>query len=127
MSPELSALVVLRPAGGRSLAGEEAVTSATVGGVLPDPGDAEAVRAYFRDQGFEVGPLVATSFAITGPRERFERTFGAGPALDRAERVALGQEAGETQLPPDPLPPEVARAVEAVTFPRPPEFGPASP
>jgi len=128
MSGDLSALVVLRPAGGRTLAGDEAITAESVAEFLPEPAAAERVRAYFRDQGYDVGPLVAASFSITGPRSRFEETFGAGPALAQAERVALGQGDGDaTELALESLPPEVAGAVEAVTFTRPPEFGPTSP
>jgi hypothetical protein len=128
VSADLSALVVLRPAGGRPLAGDEAITAETVAEFLPDPASAERVRTYFRDRGFDVGPLVAASFSISGPRSRFEETFGVGPALAQAERVALGQGGGDaTELALESLPPEVAGAVEAVTFTRPPDFGPTSP
>jgi hypothetical protein len=113
VSPGLSALVVLRPAGGRALTGDEVITSETVAEFLPAPDDAERVRAYFRDLGYDVGPLVAMSFSITGPGPRFEETFGAQPDVG--------------ELPLDRLPPEVSGAVQAVTFPPPPDFGPTSP
>ena len=41
---------------------------------------ADAAQAYFRDAGFDVGPLVAQSFAVSGPQSLFESVF-ATPRL----------------------------------------------
>ena len=123
--PVLSAQVVLRPRGGGSLTGYEAITAETVGAYLPDVADAQTAAAWFAGAGFQVHELVGLGFAIVGGRSTFERAFGARLEVggDEARRMARGAE-GSLALPLDRLPPEVARVVQAVEFTPPPDFGP---
>lgn len=94
---------------------EEPQLSAQV--VLSEVESAAAVAAYFSHAGFEPGPMVGTSFAISARRSTFEATFpGAG--------AELGPEAAPTELPLAALPPGVAQAIEAVATTGPPDFGP---
>jgi hypothetical protein len=86
--------------------------------ILSDVEVAPACAEYFGSAGFEAGPLVGSSFAISGARERFEESFGSAAAarLAEAERPA--------ELPLDRLPDELAAAIEAVAVSGPPDFGP---
>jgi hypothetical protein len=72
--------------------------------------------------GFEVGPLVGTSFSISAPGEVFERVFGVKPRPGSKGMLA----SGSYELPQDGLPLAVRNAVHAVTFTPPPDFGPRS-
>jgi hypothetical protein len=123
----LSALVVLRPKGGR-LTGDEAITSDTVDRYRPSPEAASRVAGYFQGAGFEVSDVAGISFSITGPQPLFEERFG-----ERLERRREGgvesvrTEKGRLELSLDRIPPEVAGHVQAVTFTPPPDFGPGNP
>lgn len=75
----------------------------------------EPVRAYFTDHGFHVGEVIASGFALTGPRAAYLEAFGTAP-----DTVAAGE------LPLGLLPQEIADAIEAVAVLSPPDFGPAS-
>jgi len=87
--------------------------------ILSDPAAAPALAEHFRAAGFETGPLVGTSFAITGSPARFEASFGPeAEATARTERAA--------ELPLEGLPAALATSVEAVAVSGPPDFGPAS-
>jgi hypothetical protein len=109
-APRHSAQVVLRPASGKAPALPP--STANLAEYLPSPQAAERVAAWFRGQGFEVGPVVGTSFSVTGPPSLFERVFGARKGLEYAL---------------DRLPDDVAPAVEAVALSPPPDFGPGNP
>lgn len=124
MNPQLSALVVLRPAGGE-LATED-VTAENAARLQPDPGAAEAVSAFFRQAGFEVGPLVGFSFAVSAPQALFESVF-ATPLLVEGEGASMTARtpAEQLELPLGSLPRQVTGAVRAVAFTAPPDFGPA--
>lgn len=106
-----SALVVLHPAGGPVT---EPVTAATIADHQPDPAVVERLRDWFAEQGFEVGPLVGTSFSITAPADTMAATFSdfAG---------------GPRELDLGGLPPETVGAVQAVAVGAPPAFGPGNP
>jgi hypothetical protein len=122
----LSAQVVLRPAGEPS---RLPITADTLLDHAPDPGDAAQVAEHLRAEGFEVGPLVGTSFAITASRTRFETTFGVHLEVERGPDDAVSRvttSEGEFELPVGRLPTAVARHVSAVTFTPPPDFGPGS-
>lgn len=100
MSDTTSVLVVLHPAGGPN---PEPVTAANLADHQPDPAAAAAAQAWFAQQGYEVGPLVGTSFSITGPA------------------------AALSAFAMDALPSDVAPAVQAVTASTPLDFGPGNP
>ena len=110
----LSAQVILRPATPRRSA--EPVTAENVHEVLPSPDAAALARREFEQAGFDVGPLVANSFSITGPARLFNKVL----RTTRAGRSA------DLQLPVKGLPAAVAGVIEAITFTPPPDFGPTS-
>jgi hypothetical protein len=112
--PLVSAQVLLTPASGRLPADRE-ITAANVAAFTPDPATAAATAAAFAAAGFEVGALVGASFAITARRSVFDRFFGTTAAGARSGEVPLAH-----------LPHDLRRAVQAVTFPPPPDFGPRS-
>ncbi|HEY7597359.1 MAG TPA: hypothetical protein VH969_29705 [Actinophytocola sp.] len=113
--PELTAEVVLRPAG-RPMSGWEQITAETVAAMRPDEAAVSAVRDYFQAEGFTVSPLRGISSTITGPRAAFERQFGA---------TALTGE--PLELPLDQLPRQVSEVVQAITFSARPDYGPGHP
>jgi hypothetical protein len=123
--PVLSALVVLRSAGGREPPAE-AITSETVAQDAPEPGAADAVAAFFRGAGFEVSAPVGISFSITAPRSRFEATFDERLEVEGGDRPTEVHTERGLELPRDVLPEDVRRHVRAVTFTPPPDFGPTS-
>jgi hypothetical protein len=116
----LSATVLLRPAGGGSVA--DVARAETAEQMLPDPTVVERVQAYFRDTGFDVTGAVGPSFSIVGSPELFERTFAT--RLEASERGGVRTREGALELPLEPLPRDVTEGVEAVTFTAPPDFGP---
>jgi hypothetical protein len=116
----LSATVLLRPAGGGSVA--DVARAETAEQMLPDPAAVERAQTYFRQAGFDVTAAVGPSFSIVGPQDLFERTFSA--PLQASERGGVVTGEGALELPLEPLPRDVGDAVEAVTFTAPPDFGP---
>lgn len=117
---EVTALVVLRPAGGREITGDSVITAATLPEYAPDPGVAARVRATFEDAGFATGPVAGVSFTISGTRAAFERCFGARIRRGGDEGwLVEGGEEGARELP---LPPRLEQDVHAVTFEPPAEL-----
>jgi hypothetical protein len=80
---------------------------------------APAVIEAFRQAGFTVGPLVANNFSVSGSDDLFEKLFGVGLPETRGVQQ-------ETQLPLKRLAPQIRRAVQAVVFTKPPDFGPGN-
>jgi hypothetical protein len=94
--------------------------------VLKRPAESGSLAAAeFRRLGFDVGPLVGTSFAVTAPRSRFEERFGSALVSDGRgswrPRDVQGYELDHEALP-EPL----RELVDVVTFTPPPDFGPTS-
>jgi hypothetical protein len=90
--------------------------------ILRDPADAGSASRYFSDAGFETDPVVGTSFAIVGPRSRFERVFGERPEPTAAGGWSASGDEERLELSLDRLPDQLDTAVEAVTFSPPPAF-----
>lgn len=107
-----TALVVLHP-------GTDAAAPADRMGEIPPPaGHVDTVLAWFRERGFETGPVVGISFAITGSPELAGEVFGGTSAM---------AEGGAGELPLDALSDDVASLVAAVVVSPPPDFGPGNP
>jgi hypothetical protein len=120
--PILSAEIVLKPQSGKSLKGA-AITAETVKDYAPAAEAVREAKRYFTQAGFKLGDLSGVSITISAPKSVFERVFGARIEVDHAgSAVVQGQTVRE--LPLSRLPPLLRRAVEAVTFGRPPDFGP---
>jgi hypothetical protein len=111
LSTPVTLTVVLRPAHG----GEpppEGVTAATAAAPAPHPRGPRRVQEWFADHGFEVAPMVGTSFAIVAPPEHARAVLGDVPEVGELDR--------------DRLPADVAEHVQAVVAEPPPDFGPTS-
>ena len=122
MDPQLSALVILRPP--LALADEE-ITAEHAELLQPDPAAARAAQDFFRSAGFELGPLVALGFAVSGPRSLFEGIFGATLVVEGEGTTTTARtDAGSLEVPLDRLPATVGAVVRAVAFTPPPDFGP---
>ena len=132
MSPKkektISAQVILRPASGKSVTGQDAITSDNIRDFMPSPESFEAAAQSFAAAGFEVSAAGPTGFSITAPASTFEKVFntnvreregGGVEAVRKDERATF-------ELPLRGLSRDLSRHVEAVTFTPPPDFGPTS-
>jgi hypothetical protein len=122
--PVMSAQVILKPASGA--APREPVTSSNLRDVLPSAEAARRAPQAFAEAGFEVGPVVANSFSITGPATTFEKVFGTTFRRDKqsGDTRPARHGAGEYELPLSKLVGEVSQMIQAVTLTPPPDFGP---
>jgi hypothetical protein len=85
---------------------------------------ASRVVAHFRSAGFDVGPIVAGNFAITGPRALFDDYFGITPqAASGAADPSAGSHELPASLPLDRLPGTIRPLVRLIAFTR--DYGPA--
>jgi hypothetical protein len=84
----------------------------------PDPVIVTEVMAWFQQRGFETGPFVGTSFAITGSDSLFRDAFGDTSVMD---------EHTDAELSLGGLSDEVAAHVAAIAVSAPPDFGPGNP
>jgi hypothetical protein len=110
-------MVILRPAD-PDVDLEEPVTSANLARHAAAPEAVEELSSYFAAQGFEVGPFVGTSFAISAPARLFRHTFG--PDQPSGERDSL-------EFDTKALPRRLRRHLRAISFSEPPDFGPGAP
>ncbi|HEX8921612.1 MAG TPA: hypothetical protein VF766_09055 [Pyrinomonadaceae bacterium] len=132
MSPKkektISAQVILRPASGKSVTGQEAITSENVRDYMPSPESFQAVAAEFAAAGFEVSAAGPTGFSITASESAFEKFFDTRLQTTEKRGVeALGKDKSTGyELPLRGLPKALSHYIEAVTFTPPPDFGPTS-
>lgn len=110
--PVISAQVLLNPSSGRMPPDAE-ITAANIEKLKPAPEAVVLVRQSLERAGFEVGPIVGLGFSITARRSVFDQFFGTKLA---------GSVPGN--IPLDRVPVNVRRAVAAIVFPPPPDFGP---
>jgi len=114
-SAPLSLIVILRPAHGR-LRDADPVSQKNLAAILPPPHAVERAQAYFSAQGCTVYPAVANSFAIEAERTVLDKIFRL------AELKSLESTGGDLDL--GKLPRDIQELLEAVSFTRPPDFGP---
>ncbi len=124
----LSAQVILQPAGGKGSIPAENITSENIHQVMPSTDDLKKAQTYFSDLGFEVDAGFANSFSITGDKELFEKTFETKISKNEKQAVkARGENDTESsELPSGKLPRDIKKVVETVTFTEPPDFGPTN-
>ena len=118
----ISAQVSLKPKSG-IMPKPENVTSANLESFLPDATRASQTRAHFESLGFEVGALVGNSFSISAPAKKFERQFHT-KILHTNQFASL--EDGSLELPIAQFSDEVKAIIDAVSFSKPPDFGPGN-
>lgn len=112
--PVISAQVLLKPVSG-TMPPDADITASNIRALTPAPEVAAEVTRGFANAGFDVGPVVGLSFAISARRSVFNRFFGIKAAGVKKGALAL-----------DRVPTPVRRGVVAITFPEPPDFGPGS-
>lgn len=118
----VSAQVILRSMSGKQL-GEEPITSKNLHDYAPSPEDVAVALEAFSAAGFETGPMVGISFAITAPVRTFERFFGSRLTVERGRvRVGGAIDDEQLQLPLTKLPQSLVGRVIAVTFTPPAEL-----
>ncbi len=79
------------------------------------------VKSHFTSVGFEVHAPLGATFAIAGPKSLFEQTFNRVLIVNDQDLVTtVTTEAGELDLPLDPLPEEMRPIVASVQFVAPP-------
>jgi hypothetical protein len=122
----VSAQVVLRAASGRSPDRQTPITSANIQDFLPSTEIAASAKDAFTVAGFEVGPLVGSSFPITAPAGTFEKMFKTHLRRNRLGGIEAMQDNGSwgEEVPLEGLRKALSRNLVAVTFTRPPDFGP---
>jgi hypothetical protein len=118
----ISAQVSLKPKSGR-MPKPESITSENLESFLPDAQRASQTRARFESLGFEVGALVGNSFSISAPAKKFEQHFQT-KILHTNQHASL--EDGSLELPVAGLPDEMKVNIDAVSFSKPPDFGPGN-
>ena len=118
----ISAQVSLKPKAG-TMPKPESITSANLESFLPDATRASQARAHFESLGFEVGALVGNSFSISAAPKKFERQFHT-KILHTNQFASL--EDGSLELPIAQLSDEVKATIDAVSFSKPPDFGPGN-
>jgi subtilase family serine protease len=132
MSPKkaktVSAQVILRPASGKSVTGQEAITSENIRDYMPSKEAFDAAVQAFTEAGFEVSAAGPTGFSISAPAKTFEKVFGTRLRSDEGGSFeSVGKdESASYELPLRGLSEDVSQYVEAVTFTPPPDFGPTN-
>jgi hypothetical protein len=123
----VSAQVVLRSESGKVPHGAVRITSANVQDYQPSADTVAAATGAFTRLGFAVTPVVGNSFSITAQVETFERVFGTAVRCRKSgEALFVNEQGGESyELPSRQIPRAVRDTVLAVSFTRPPDFGPA--
>jgi hypothetical protein len=114
---EIVAVVVLKPASGRTITGAPDITAETLHEFAPDPGDVDAVSRTLTLAGFRVGPMVGVGMSVAGPRTAFEAYFRV-QVREAEEGGWVAGAGGPRELP---VPAELADRVHAVTFEPPAE------
>jgi hypothetical protein len=117
----ISAQVVLKPT--PEFEGVPA-TAATIAKMMPPPDVIAAATREFRRLGFDVGPVVGYSFSVTESSRKFESAFHTRLPRGSDGQLDLNPEGRGYELPLGQLSPEIRRAVQAVVFTPPPDFGP---
>jgi hypothetical protein len=122
----ISALVLLRSAGGKEIDSSEAISANNLAEFAPSPTIVASASEIFRARGFEVGPMVGVSFSVTGRLRTFEEFLGMQIQLGKdgayefvSKNKTIGHELSSAELPE-----ELHKFVAVVAFPLPFEFFP---
>jgi len=124
----VSAQVILQPESGEQVDSETLVTAENVHLFLPSPEDLSRAQNYFVDMGFEVQEGFGNSFAITGSKKLFQKTFNTKIVRAKNKNIKALQddETESSELPMDDMSKEIKDVVAAVTFTEEPDFGPSN-
>lgn len=115
----ISAQVLLRPASGKPIALDVAITSDNLPEYTPSPETVASAGKIFRVNGFEVGQMVGVSFSISGTIQKFEKFFETQVRIGNDginEFVVNGKVIGQ-ELAGEQLPKELQSYVAVVAFP----------
>ncbi len=114
----LSAVVIVRAASGRRLAGSKPIDTTTLPGHRASASDVATAQQGCAARGFSVGDYVGISFAITAARSVFEQQFGVQLDRDAGGDIHVvhdGKPLG-LELPLDRLPASLRKVIDTVTF-----------
>lgn len=103
------------------------VMAATATSAGPDA--TQRAQRLLGGAGFEVDAAVGPTFAITGPKDLFERFFDVTLEPDGRGGIHLAGSAGRAgyEIPATSVPASLRGDVAIVTFTPPPDFGPGNP
>lgn len=122
---ELSAQVIFKAADGTVPAAEINITAANIASFLPDPDAVERARDLLMEMGFKVSPAVANSLAISATAATFEKAFGFSiVANDQGVMFETSAQKKHRALTARSIPAKLQSDVYAITFGKPPDFGP---
>lgn len=126
MTEIVSALVLLKPADGSDYGPDTNVTADNLAKYSPSQEATWAAQRAFGELGFEVGPMIGISFAITAAPETFVRVFGVKLMEQSPGDVGLaGNDGGfRYELPHEALSGDLVKLIRAVTFSPPDELMP---
>jgi hypothetical protein len=99
-------------------------TAATIASIMPPAQVISAITEEFRRRGFEIGPVVGTSFSISASPRTFEATFHTRLPRDENGRLDLNPAGQGYELPLAQIPHDISKNIQAVVFTPPPDFGP---
>ena len=118
--------VLLCSKSGKAVEGNTVITAKNIAEYEPAKETVELVSRYFSLAGFEVGPTVGISFAMSGSVALFEELFGV--TLSVGEQAGVGVVRGDGsvgyELPLDCLAATIRPLIVAVAFEQPTDFGP---
>lgn len=122
---ELSAQVIFKAADGTEPAGEMNITASNIASFLPDPDAVERARDLLVAMGFKVSPVFANSLAISASAATFEKAFGVTiVANEQGVMFETAARKKDLALTERSIPAKLQSDVYAITFGKPPDFGP---
>lgn len=126
LNPEqiIPAEVLLISATGITVDENTLITSDNIEDYLPAAETTQIVSQYFKNNGFEVTPLVGISFTIYAPARHFSDFFNTSLGVDEARgiRVLLNSSKASSELPLNLLPDSIKNLIVTITFSAPANF-----
>ncbi len=126
LNPEqiIAAEVLLISATGITFDENTLITSDNIKDYQPAAETTQIVSQYFKNNGFEVTPMVGISFTIYAPARHFSDFFNTSLGVDEAGgiRVLLSSSKTSLELPLDLLPDSIENLIVAITFSAPANF-----
>lgn len=108
----------MRPASGIAPDPNIEITQKNLHLFAPDTAVAQRVAAAFQALGFDAGPLVGISFAITAPARQFSKVFQTDltQTNDGSIHAATNRNRDELELPIDRLKKTISENIYRITF-----------
>ena len=129
LNPEqiVSAEVLLRSHTGALIDGNTIITSKNIAKYRPEAESVQIISQFFKNNGFQVGPLSGISVTVSGTANLFSCFFHT--SLTNNERggiqAILSSKMTSEALPIEILPKSVANLIITITFIPPPDLMPS--